>query len=344
MHDLIRISEVFSEHHAEILKRLDAAGAKKLGTEFYLLPGPMPHSELSLLVRWQMPIHHSWPCNPEKTEHFLDKACFALEQKCAAAGVQQVMVSPLISGSPHPYFKKLATALRQRLMASLLDHKGKIDPEEQNPQDLTLFCLVGKEGLFASIATPRDCGGFYAGGSKYISHKAAHSISRAGAKIAEALHFLRLHRPALPETTHWLELGASPGGMTAELLERGYHVTAVDRAPMDPRISSHPRLNCYAENAAAFFPPRGERYDALLCDMNGPARESFAIVAAKLPYLQPGSLIIFTLKTHKAGSLDEWLELLRQVQQDATRAGLRSIAHTHLTYNRHEFTLIWQKP
>jgi hypothetical protein len=77
--------------------------------------------------------------------------------------------------------------------------------------------------------------------------------------------------------------------------------------------------------------------------MNGPARESFAIVAAKLPYLEPGALIIFTLKTHKTGSLDEWLELRHQVQRDATAAGLRSIAHTHLTYNRHEFTLIWRK-
>jgi 23S rRNA C2498 (ribose-2'-O)-methylase RlmM len=132
--------------------------------------------------------------------------------------------------------------------------------------------------------------------------------------------------------------------MTAELLERGFSVTAVDRAPLDPRVASHPRLEFFADNAATFLPPRAMQYDALLCDMNGSAEESLAIVLSKRAVLRSGALVVFTLKTHKAAGMEEILALHHRVLAQARRGGLELLAQTHLTYNRHEFTLFWRVP
>lgn len=348
MQQLIRIAEVFAPFHEEILARRGITYAKRLGTEYWLFSSekPLDFSDAAegLFVRWQMQVDHAWPCVPEKTADFLEKATRALVQKFATVPLQQVMVSPLVAGSPHPVYKKLASQLQQNLRQEFCPPKARHDPEEQDPAGLTLFALLGKEGLFCTVASPQSCRGFYAGGSKFISHNAPHSISRAGAKVAEALHFLRLFRPALPEQTLWLELGASPGGMTAELLERGFAVTAVDRAPLDPRVASHPRLEFFADNAATFMPPRDCLHDALLCDMNGDAEDSLAIVLHKRSVLRAGALVIFTLKTHKAADLEEILALHQRVREQARRGGLLFVAQTHLTYNRNEFTLFWQVP
>jgi hypothetical protein len=47
------------------------------------------------------------------------------------------------------------------------------------------------------------------------------------------------------------------------------------------------------------------------------------------------------MKAHKAATLDEMLSLHRETLAKAKRAGLQFLAQTHLTYNRHEFTLFW---
>lgn len=346
MQQLIRISEVFAPMHEEILARMGISQAKRLGLEYWLFSADelidvdvIPEG---MWVRWRMRIDHAWPCVPEKTLDFLDKATTALVRKFATRPLQQIMVSVLVAGSPHALYKTMAAQLQQRLRAEFSPPGARREPEEQDPAGLTMFVLLGKEGLFATAATPQECRGFYSGGSKFISHKAAHSISRAGAKVAEALHVLRLYRSPLPEGAHWLELGASPGGMTAELLERGFYVTAVDRAPMDPRIAEHPRLEFHAENALTFEPARGENYDALLCDMNGSAEEALAMVLGKISYLRRGALVIFTMKAHKAATVEDILHLYQRVLAQAMRGGLQLLARLHLTYNRHEFTLCWE--
>lgn len=348
MQQLIRISEVFAPLHGEILERLGIMRAKRLGNEYFLFDQeetvPTFDDPCSLFVRWRMPIQHGWPCCPEKMEDFVEKSCHTLWQKFAPGEPQNMHFSSFLPGSPQPYYKRLATQLRSRCLQIFPPLTATKDPEAQNPNDLTLFGFVGKEGLYAGLSTPRACGGFYAGGSKFIRQQSEHSISRAGAKIAEALHFIKLHHSALPEQASWLELGASPGGMTAELLQRGYSVTAVDRAPLDPRIAGHPRLHFYAENAATFLAPHGHAYDALLCDLNGDAEESLRIACRQIPALHSGALVVFTLKNHKAATLEERLQLHQSILAQARRASLQLIAQTHLTYNRNEFTLFWKTP
>jgi 23S rRNA (cytidine2498-2'-O)-methyltransferase len=217
------------------------------------------------------------------------------------------------------------------------------DVEAQLPDRATLFCLVGKEGLYCGMQSPKDSNGFYPGGTKYISQSSPDTISRAGAKIAEALHYLRLYQEVPAAGSHWLELGACPGGMTSELLEREYRVTAIDRAPLDKRLDRKDRLHFILGDVATFEPGTTVSFDAILSDMNGDALEAMSQVARLSKKLKQCGLAIFTLKTSGVASFSEMNDLFNHAIQIAKSSGLLLLAKTHLTYNRLEFTMIFFK-
>ncbi len=192
------------------------------------------------------------------------------------------------------------------------------------------------------MQSPKESNGFYPGGTKYISQNTPDTISRAGAKIAEALHYVMMHRRAPKKGSHWLELGASPGGMTSELLGRGYKVTAIDRAPLDKRLDKVKDLHFALLDVTGFRPNASMRYDAILSDMNGDAREAIQQVGRLSKNLNAGGLVIFTLKTPGITTFAEMNTLYRDAVSVAADAGLDLFAKTHLTYNRHELTLFFE--
>ncbi len=341
---LVRISEVFADFTGEIIDGLEAKISKRLGSE-YLLIETQESQQIhhSKYVRWNLPIEHSWPCNPEKMEGFIEKAAQAMLQKFSTRSPQAIFVGQLDPSPGNRYYKSLASNLRGRVLQLFPSQVAELkDAEAQRPDQLTLFCLLGKEGLFCGMQSPRESKGFYPGGTKYISQGSADTISRAGAKVAEALHFLQLHGPKIPKTAHWLELGASPGGMTSELLNRGYQVTAIDRAALDKRLSKAPNLFFAMLDVAAFMPNSSMKYDAILCDMNGDARESIRQVSRLARNLKPNGLVIYTLKTAGATTLAEINELDDFAVEMAKSVGLKLLVKTHLTYNRQEFTLFFK--
>jgi 23S rRNA (cytidine2498-2'-O)-methyltransferase len=346
---LIRISEVFSAFANEIVATLGGTISKKLGTEYLLIELP-DSSALHLpenagYLRWNLPLEHAWPCNPEKMEGFVEKAAQAIHRKFGSRAPQAIFVGQTDPSVTKRYYKALASNLRGRTLQLFPPAVAAFkEVEAQDPTRPSLFCLVGKEGLFCGLQSPRASKGFYPGGTKYISQGSPDTISRAGAKIAEALHFLLLHRP-LPRTGgHWLELGASPGGMTSELLDRGYQVTAIDRAPLDPRLDGREGLHFAKLDVAAFLPNSRMKYDAIVSDMNGDPREAIRQVARLSNHLRPGGLVIFTLKTQGVTTFAETNELIRSALATAAAAGMAWITSTHLTYNRHELTLFFETP
>ena len=56
----------------------------------------------------------------------------------------------------------------------------------------------------------------------------------------------------------------------------------------------------------------------------------------------PRGLVVFTLKTAGASTLDSIHNLSVSVAALAAAAGLRLSAQTHLSYNRREFTLFFE--
>jgi 23S rRNA (cytidine2498-2'-O)-methyltransferase len=344
---LIRIPELFADFGPEILAGLGAVPLKKLGGDYQLVqladPAALHGSEWAKFVSWNLPVHHAWPCCPQKMDGFVEKAAQAVFRKFGALNPQTLLVGPLQTGGAHPYYKHLATNLRGRTLQLFPPLPAVQDVESQDPAAPSLFCLVGKEGLFCGMQSPRDSNGFYPGGTKFIRQNAPETISRAGAKIAEALHYLNLHRPELPEGAHWLELGACPGGMTSELLARGYRVTAIDKAPLDARLNGAAGLKFIRSDVAELRLADSERFDALLCDMNGDARAALRQVLRLSRNLNPGGIIVFTLKGAGVESPAEMNELSRAAITYATASGLSRIATTHLTYNRQEFTVLLER-
>lgn len=344
---LLRISNVFDPLVPGILSALGARPMKRLGREYHLVKladdSDWRNHEASCFVRWNLPVEHSWPCSPPDTPGFVEKAARALERKFAERNPRAILLGALDPGGGGRYYQKLASNLRGRaLQVFPTGLPATRDPEALEPDSPVLWGLVGSEGLFCGLQSPGLSNGFYPGGTRFISQSGPASISRAGAKIAEAIHQLRLHRAPPEAGAHWLELGASPGGMTSELLARGYQVTAVDRAPLDERLTGAAGLRFVRADAGEFRPAVGAMYDALLCDMNGEARDSIACVARFTKHLRSGALVVFTLKMPGVSDLESMLALQRDVVAAAGASGLALLARTHLSYNRHEFTLFFE--
>lgn len=321
---------------------------KKLSGEYYLIQLPdsatVRSSGASKYLRWNLPMDHSWPCNPEKMDGFVEKAAQAIFRKFGARDPQALFIGQLDPSATNRYYKTLASNLRGRTLQLFpTEIAGFKEVEAQDSALPTVFCLVGKDGLFCGMQSPRLSNGFYPGGTKYISQNSPDTISRAGAKIAEALHYLRMYRPKLKKGARWLELGASPGGMTSELLDRGYQVTALDRAPLDKRLDGRQGLNFAMLDVAAFRPNASMTYDVILSDMNGDPRESIGQVIRLSANLNGGGIVIFTLKTQGVTTYAEMNELYQFATGSAAAAGFRHLATTHLTYNRHELTLFLEQ-
>jgi 23S rRNA (cytidine2498-2'-O)-methyltransferase len=314
--------------------------------EYYFIKTHIPEavrdSTAAQFARWNLPIEHSWPCNPHKMTSFIEKAAQAMWKKFGSRRPQSILMGPLNPASRDSYFKDLASNLRGRTL-QLFPKSSVIQVEDQAVDKPTLFALVGREGLFCGMQSPLACNGFFPGGSRFISLASATTISRAGAKIAEALHYLGLYRPALAEGSHWLELGACPGGMTSELLAKGFRVTAIDRAPLDKRVMKFPGLNFIQADVLEFSPPKGERYDAMLCDMNGPPHEAMLQVVRLAGNLRSKGLVVFTMKFSRVERVQDPLILFKNLVKLASEAGLKLFAQTHLTYNGYEFTLFFEK-
>jgi hypothetical protein len=102
-------------------------------------------------------------------------------------------------------------------------------------------------------------------------------------------------------------------------------------------------LQCVLADAAAFQPEKGTTYAAILSDMNGDARESIGRVIRLSKHLRQGGLVVFTLKMPGLATFAAANEVAAAVVGMATEAGLRVLARTHLSYNRHELTLFFEK-
>jgi hypothetical protein len=149
---------------------LGAEKVRKLGAEYYLFQTERPElireSPAARFIRWHIPAEHSWPCNPEKMEGFIEKAAQTAYYKFESRNPQTILVGRLDPGSPKQYYKALASNLRGRMLQVFdLPAGSPKTAEEQNPNKETLYCLVGKEGIYCGMLSPIAAGGLHPGGT-----------------------------------------------------------------------------------------------------------------------------------------------------------------------------------
>lgn len=167
-------------------------------------------------------------------------------------------------------------------------------------------------------------------------HSNTTRISRAGGKISEVMLLLSSCLNITSDVYHhWLELGAAPGGMTEELVNWGAKVTAVDLANLARHIEVHPNVTYLKEHAQNIS--SAKEFEGILCDMNGPAENSANIMCKLIPTLNPGSLIVHTLKLR---DLRTALEQIHSMKTKFQNCGCQILFIKHLFHNRKEVTFV----
>ena len=153
--------------------------------------------------------------------------------------------------------------------------------------------------------------------------------SRAYLKLWEACARLGAW-PGPGETC--LDLGASPGGWTWAIASLGAAVTAIDRAPLDPRIAAMPGVRFRQDSAFGLDPAREPPVDWLFSDVIAyPAR----LLALLRRWTEAGTAnrIVCTIKFQDPTDHDA---------ADAL-AALPGARLLHLSHNKHELTFFWER-
>jgi 23S rRNA (cytidine2498-2'-O)-methyltransferase len=152
--------------------------------------------------------------------------------------------------------------------------------------------------------------------------------NRAYLKLWEALSLFD-HLPQPEETA--FDLGASPGGWTYVLQSLGVKVTAVDKAPLDPRIAALPGVSFLKQSAFALAPSDlDHKLDWLVCDLACYPERLYALLTQWLE-ADKARHYIFTIKLQGETNL-------AMIERFKNLPGSRTV---HLFHNKHEATFFY---
>ena len=159
------------------------------------------------------------------------------------------------------------------------------------------------------------------------------SPSRSTLKLAEALMEFLPGRQFEPGRAA-VDLGASPGGWTWQLVNRGFMVTAVDNGDIDARLMDSGQVKHRRDDGFHYRPP--DPVDWMVCDMvESPSR--IARLAAR--WIAEGWCreTIFNLKLPMKKRREE-VERCRAVIDEALGGGGYYLRFMHLYHDREEVT------
>lgn len=152
--------------------------------------------------------------------------------------------------------------------------------------------------------------------------------NRAYLKLWEALTLLNRY-PKQGDLA--LDLGASPGGWTYVMQSLGAQVTAVDKAPLSPKIACLPGVQCLQQSAFALVPEQCEvTYDWVLSDVACYPERAYNLIM-KWIESKKAKQLIFTIKLQ--GQTD-W-KIIQELQK------IPNSYISNLFYNKHEATFFY---
>jgi 23S rRNA (cytidine2498-2'-O)-methyltransferase len=186
--------------------------------------------------------------------------------------------------------------------------------------------LYGLAGLSTAAQNLSD----WAGGARRFAREEG-QVSRSEFKLLEAFEVFDVK---LPPRGVALDLGASPGGWTRVLRQRGQYVTAVDPGALDERVTADPGVRHKRMTAEAYLRDEPDQFDLIVNDMRMDCRDSARLMVAYARLLYPHGAAIMTLKlpeTRRMPLLQHAMEILTSAY---TIGGARQLFH-----NRSEITL-----
>jgi 23S rRNA (cytidine2498-2'-O)-methyltransferase len=167
----------------------------------------------------------------------------------------------------------------------------------------------------------------------------ADAVSRAWLKMEEALRWSQL---PIPRGARVAEIGSAPGGASQALLARGYMVTGIDPAAMDPAVLAHPNFTHIRRRSPQVRRRDFRKIRWLMADMNVAPTYTLdaieAIVSHDEVSVRGMLLTLKLIEWEMADHLPEYLERIRGW-------GFNIIRARQLQYNRRELCVAaLQKP
>lgn len=236
-------------------------------------------------------------------------------------------VAILRKANKYWYLYPIENVRRSRLIESELRKLPDLQrhfPIENIIPEIGCFSLLDKNTLVYAVKRWKK---WPLGHCFFIEDK-KNPPNRAYLKLWEALTLLdTLPQPG--ETA--LDLGASPGGWTYVMQTLGVHVTAVDKAQLDPRIARLPNVSFLQQSAFSINPAEyDKKVDWLLCDVACYPERLYNLV---LNWIESGKAknMICTIKLQ--GKTD--LTIINKFKQIPNSRVIQ------LFYNKHEVTFFY---
>jgi 23S rRNA (cytidine2498-2'-O)-methyltransferase len=162
--------------------------------------------------------------------------------------------------------------------------------------------------------------------------KHANQVSRSEFKLEELFKVFEL---AFRPDGLALDLGASPGGWTRLLRQRGLTVWAVDPADLDPSVAADPGVRHKRTTAGRFLAETDLTFDVVVNDMRMLPTLSCHVMIEAANRLRPGGLAILTLKISPHDPLGAVARSFRLLERSYEVLHARQLYH-----NRNEVTVV----
>jgi 23S rRNA (cytidine2498-2'-O)-methyltransferase len=217
--------------------------------------------------------------------------------------------------------------------------EGVLVPDDgSNKFRLHLF-FISSDRVYAGISSISNSSKWYMGIPRLKFPKAA--PSRSALKLEEALHmFLTPEKQALMlrQGMSAVDLGASPGGWTYQLISRGIRVEAVDNGPMDKALLRSGLVRHVKTDGFSYMPNRP--VDWMVCDIVDQPRRIARLAGL---WMARGSCdsTIFNLKLPMKKRYEEvglCLDLIKAEMAKSTDNKIYSILIKQLYHDREEVT------
>lgn len=161
--------------------------------------------------------------------------------------------------------------------------------------------------------------------------------SRSTLKLEEAIHwFLPDEHQHFKAGMSAVDLGASPGGWSWQLVQRGLLVTAIDNGPMDDKLMQSGMVEHYKTDAFTFRPVKP--IDWLVCDMAERPLHVSKLIARWLTDRDCKN-VIFNLKLPMKKRLAAVRECKSLLEQSCHQSNIQcTVRMKHLYHDREEIT------
>lgn len=210
-------------------------------------------------------------------------------------------------------------------------------PVSRSGADHVLSVCLGEKRIVIGFNPTADALCDWPGGRLRLSDS-PERIARAEFKLEELFMLLpsQVNGRPLEIAGPGLDLGASPGGWTRILLERGASpVHAVDPGEPASSLPGRPDVVWHRATAGAFLDQTQERFRTIVNDMRMDPLISAQTMIKAAEHQQPGDVAIVTLKLtadHATDQADEAMAVLAE-RYDIVFA-------RQLHHNRHELTVV----